>query len=102
MNDATHHIYVLRPARPEMLTSGPTEHETEVIGSHFSYLEELTRQGRVVLAGRTIDQGPATLGIVVLETGGVEARQIMERDPAVREGVMTAELIPFGLALLRE
>ena len=94
-------LYILRPARPEMLTAGPTEREKEVVGRHFAYLQELHAQGTVVLVGRTQEDNESTIGICVFRADDeLAARAIMEGDPAVVEGVMTAELRPFKIALL--
>lgn len=95
-------LYVLRPVRIGMVSDGPTAAEGVVLHSHFAYLECLTAAGVVTLAGRTLTQDPHTFGIVVFRAASEEgAREVMENDPAVREGVMTAELYPFRVALLR-
>jgi len=92
--------YRLRPARPDMLAVGPTPDEERVVGEHFAYLQDLTRRGVVKLAGRTLTTGPETFGICVLEAADEKAaRAFMAGDPAVKQGVMTAELFPFRIAL---
>lgn len=82
-----------------------TEKEVGVVGIHFNYLKELTDKGILFLAGRTVNE-PMTekdLGIAILETETEEeARNIMENDPAVKGGLMTAEFFTFSLALLRK
>ena len=94
-------VYVLRPARREMLSAGPTEREREVVGEHFRYLRGLCDRGVVVLAGRTTTEDERVFGVCILRAGDeVEARGIMERDPAVAGGVMTAELFPFRVAMV--
>jgi uncharacterized protein YciI len=93
-------LYVLRPARIEMLTAAPTEHEAAILDEHFAYLKDLVEQGALLLAGRTLNADPSTFGIAVLVAGsGDDARRIMENDPAVRGRVMRAELFPFRVAL---
>jgi hypothetical protein len=52
MQERLEFIYVLRSARVEMLTDGPTVNEAAAIGEHFAYLQDLTAKGVVVLAGR--------------------------------------------------
>jgi uncharacterized protein YciI len=43
-----------------------------------------------------------TFGIVIIEVESEEeALNIMNNDPAVSEGVMTAELFPYRVALIR-
>ncbi len=81
-----------------------TKDEEETVGVHFNYLKGLLESGKLVMAGRTVNM-PMTesdMGIAILETDSEEeARVIMENDPAVRGGIMTAEFFEFSLALLR-
>ena len=94
------YLIVLRPARPEMVTEGPTPAEEELIERHFQRLRELSRAGVVRLAGRTMENDERTLGLVLVAAScEAEARAIMDDDPAVRGGVMTAELHPFREAV---
>ncbi|MEP6503871.1 MAG: hypothetical protein ABJD97_11090, partial [Betaproteobacteria bacterium] len=53
------------PTRPEMLLAGPTEHEKAIIDAHFAYLQKLADEGVVLLAGRTLETGARTFGLVV-------------------------------------
>lgn len=93
-------LYVLRPTRIEMVTEGPTEHEAASVAAHFAYLQELTGQGVMRLVGRTENNDERTIGIAVFQAADVdEAHAIMQADPAVRDGVMSAELFPFRIAL---
>ena len=52
------YLYRIQPVRPEMLLESTPE-EDAVIARHFAYLESLTAEGVVLLAGRTLttDQG---------------------------------------------
>lgn len=93
-------LYRIRPARPGMLTDGPTESESALIDRHFAYLKGLTETGTVILAGRTLTVDAASHGIIVFRARSEEeARRIMMDDPAVEHGVMLAELFPFRVAL---
>ena len=99
MTDARQFVYVIRPTRPEMLTEGPTPDEAAIIEDHAAYIEKLAEEGVVRLAGRTLTTGPESFGIVILDAGSEEsARRVMEMDPAVKLGVMNAELFPFRVA----
>ncbi len=90
--------YVLNPSRPELVTN-PSAEERDAVAAHFAHLESLLRAGALVLAGRSLsEQSP--FGIVVLELSEDDARRAMNDDPAVARGVMTAELVPFRIALL--
>lgn len=93
-------LIILRPARVEMLTEGPTEREVDVVGRHFAYMKALTERGVAVLVGRTSEDDASTIGICVFRAENTaEAVTIMEQDPAVAEGVMTGEVRPFRIAL---
>ena len=77
-----------------------TEAERESVGRHYDLLLRFLEEGRLVLAGPCTDGvGP---GIVVFEAADeAEARRIMDEDPAVVDGVMTASLHPYRVSLLR-
>ncbi len=97
------YLYRIQPTRPEMLTEGPAPEEQAIVGEHFDYLQDLTEKGVVILAGRTLNTDPSSFGLVVFQAQSeAEARETMENDPAVRNGVMRAELYPYRLALMRE
>ena len=67
---------------------------------HFGYLKKLTDEKTVILAGPCLD---AAFGVMIFESESEEtARQIMENDPAIKERLMTAELHPFKVSLMRE
>jgi hypothetical protein len=46
-------IYKIQPVRQEMVDA-PTADEQRIVGEHFEYLERLTQQRIVHLAGRTL------------------------------------------------
>ncbi len=55
----------------------------------------------MIVAGPSIVDGD-TFGLVVLDVADEEeARSAMERDPAVVGGIMTAELRPLRLSVVR-
>jgi len=92
-------IYFLRAKRLEMLTKGPTAEEARVQMEHGRYLEELAARSVVVLAGRTSNNDDTTVGIVVLNAlDEAGAKEIMEGDPFVKNGLMLATLFPFRVA----
>jgi uncharacterized protein YciI/N-acetylglutamate synthase-like GNAT family acetyltransferase len=93
-------LYRIQPARPAMLTEGPTPEEARLVGEHFAYLQGLAARGTLLLAGRTTGSGAATFGIAIYEAPGEnEARAIMQADPAIRDGVFRAELFPYSVAV---
>jgi len=100
MSDVLQFLYRIVPTRPEMLVSGPTEREMQVIESHFAHLQKLAAAGVVLMAGRTVDTGPQTWGIVVFTAPSpAEADAVMRSDPAIAQGVMHAELFPYRVAV---
>ncbi len=94
------YLYRIQPTRSDMLERGPTDQEVETLSAHFAYLKSLTESGVVVMAGRTLVEDETAFGIVIFRTESEEqARALMAGDPAVRAGVMRAELFPFSIAL---
>lgn len=97
---AAQYLYTLRPTRIAMLAEGPDEREARVVGEHFARLQRLCEAGVVLMAGRTLTTDERTFGIVVLVAESeAAARELMEQDPAVAGGVMSAELHPYRVAL---
>jgi uncharacterized protein len=97
---ANQYLYRLKAVRIGMLTQGPSEHEAAAVADHFAYLQRLHAEGRVLMAGRTQTADENTFGIVVFLADSDEAAQdLMQGDPALSRGVMTAELFPFRVAL---
>ena len=79
-----------------------TDKDNKIVEEHFEWLKTLLVERKLVLAGRTLNMDPTGFGIVILEVESErKARKLMEADPAVREGIMTAELFPYRVALIR-
>lgn len=94
-------LYKLHPTRPQMLSEGPTPGEGEALGAHVQYLEQLAAKDVVLVAGRTQEDGPESFGIVILRADSErDARAVMEADPGVSRGVMSATLFPYRIAVL--
>jgi uncharacterized protein YciI len=101
MSDVTEYLYKIQPTRLEMLTQGPTPQEAAIVAQHLAYLKGLAEQGVVVLAGRTLNADESAFGIAILRAGSEEsARAVMNNDPAVKNGVMRAELYPYRIAVM--
>jgi uncharacterized protein YciI len=93
-------LYRLEPIRLEMATIGPTPEEAAIVSEHFAHLETLTRQGVLLLVGRTEEGADDVFGIVIFQADSEErARVIMNSDPAVMRGIMRARLFPFRISL---
>lgn len=97
-----HFLYVLRLAPRLHDEAGWSDADHAAVGAHFARLKKATEAGQVILAGRTDEPFASTFGLVIFEASNAEdARAFMEADPTVAAGVMTAELHPYALALLR-
>jgi uncharacterized protein YciI len=97
------YLYLLRPTRIEMITAGPTPQEADIVEQHSAYLENLAQRRVLILYGRTQNADETTFGIVVFVADSEEdARAIMENDPAVKQGVMRAELYPYRVVYSRK
>lgn len=92
----TEYIYVLNLAEERLHSpDGWTEKDNEIVGIHFKYITDLYEKGVVKYVGRTVDER-SSFGIVVFEAESEdEAREIMENDPALINGLMTAKVYPF-------
>jgi uncharacterized protein len=93
-------LYRVQPTRTDMPKTGANPEEKAVIGERFGYLKGLAQKGVVVLVGYTLNTDETAFGIVVLSAPSEDAaRDIMNRDPAVKKGVMKATLFPYATAL---
>jgi uncharacterized protein YciI len=100
MEETKNYLYRIQPTRQEMLIEGATPEEAEIIGEHFTYLQRLTMEGVAILVGRTLTTDQDTFGIIILTArSDEEAYALMNADPAVSKGVMSAKLFPFRIAL---
>jgi uncharacterized protein YciI len=96
-------VYFLKLIPRLLDESNWTEVEEDIIERHFYRLQRLVEEGKVILAGRTLNMDPEGCGIVILEVDSEEeARELMENDPAVKEKIMTAKLFPYRVALIRK
>jgi uncharacterized protein YciI len=101
MAETSLYIYKIQPVRQEMASQGRTPEEDQIIGEHSSYLERLTQQGVVLLAGRTLTDDYAGFGIIIFRAESKQAAEkIFRNDPAVAQRVMRAELYPFRAGLV--
>ena len=93
------YLYRIQPTRLEMVTRGPTDEEASILSDHFNYLKSLTEQGVVLVFGRTQNSDASTFGITIFRAESDDtARSTMNNDPAVRKGIMRAELFPYRVA----
>jgi uncharacterized protein YciI len=93
-------LYRLQLIRGDLLRTGPTDSEQAVVTEHFAYLQNLNAQGVIILVGRTLTTDENTMGLTIFRAESEDAaRQIMNGDPAVKKGLMTATLYPFKVSL---
>jgi hypothetical protein len=65
--------------------------------------QRATTAGQVILAGRTQEPLERTFGLVDFEASNAEvAREIMQSDPAIMAGAMSATPHPYSVALQRK
>lgn len=94
-------IYVLKLIPRLREEKNWTKEDGEIVGRHFRRLKQLHKEGRVILAGRTLNESdPSQFGVVIIVAESeAEAQKMMEEDDAVKEKIMTAQLFPFSVAL---
>ena len=96
----THFLIRIEPSRSTFLQD-MTPAEQKIMDVHFTYLKKLSDEGKVVLAGPSLN-GPKTFGIIVVEVDSeAEARKILEGDPSYKAGLQKGEVLPFRIAILR-
>lgn len=101
-NQPQYYIYTLHLIPPLLNQENWTEKENKIVEEHFQRLKQFQDKGIVFFAGRVSTMDPEGFGIVIFKADSeAEALVIMENDPAVREGIMTAELFPFNIALMQ-
>ena len=92
-------VYIIKPFKPDFAETA-NEEDNRIMGIHFQYLESLLEKGILIMAG---PETTGKFGLCVLETGTEEeARDIMNNDPAVLNGVVSAELFPYRVSLIRK
>ena len=66
------YLYRLQPIREGFLLESTSE-EDRIVSEHFRHLQQLTQEGVVLLAGRTLTTDPTSFGLVIFETESDEA-----------------------------
>jgi uncharacterized protein len=96
-------IYVLRLVPRLHDDQAWTDADKKTAGAHFAQLKAATAEGKIILAGRTLESGDKTFGLVIFEAADESvARDFMNSDPAVVGKIMTAELHPYSVVLQRK
>jgi uncharacterized protein len=96
-----HFLIRIQPVRATFVNDA-TKEESKTMGVHFEYLKKLMTEGKIVLAGPSIN-GEKTFGLIIVEVENeAEARAILEGDPSYKAGIQGGEVFPFTLSLIRE
>lgn len=96
-------LYQLKLIPTLLDESNWTDQENNIVQRHFEELQSWQQQGKLILAGRTLNMDSSGFGIVILEVDSEEeAINLMESDPAIKEGIMTATLFPYRVALIKK
>lgn len=96
-------IYVLKSIPRLLDEENWTEKEEGIIERHFAYLQKMLAEGKLILVGKTGGLDEKTFGIVIFEADSLhDASSIMNNDPAVAEGIMTADVFPYRVAIMQE
>lgn len=92
-------LYQVKPIRSDFMENQSQE-EKNALEAHFFYLQNLLQEDKLVLAGPCLD---ASFGVVILQNvDKEEANRIMVNDPAIVHEIMTGELFPFRITLLKK
>ena len=79
-----------------------TKADEAITGEHFQRLIKMKNEGVVILAGRTQLElaDPGLMGLVIFYARDEkEAMQFMQDDPAVKNKIMLAKVVPYGVAV---
>jgi uncharacterized protein YciI len=80
----------------------PPDELKKLINSHAQYLDQLGNDGILVFAGRTKLEpfDPKNYGVVVIKAlNAKEVETIQDKDPAVKAGLHTWEVLPFSMGI---
>ena len=92
-------IYMLRLVPRLHDDNAWTAADQAAIKGHVAHLKAATDRGKLIVAGRTLEPGEKTFGLVIFHAPDeADAQAFMNSDPAVVEKVMTAELHPYQVA----
>lgn len=95
-------IAITRPTR-EGLLKGPTPDEAASLSRRRRYIGELVHEGTALLVGRARRQDAGAFDVLIFKADDWEAAERLAAiDPAVVDGVMSLELLPFRIAMLSE
>ncbi len=96
--------YVLVMLKTGKNTTADADTQAELFAGHMSAISRLSDEGTLVVAGPLEANERTYRGIFIFDVETLdEARELLKEDPAVREGLLDAELFRwYGSAALRE
>jgi uncharacterized protein YciI len=96
-------IYVLHIVPKYLDVKTWTDTDKKVVKEHMDKLRTLFADGTLLHAGKTDKMDEKTLGIVIYYAESIEkAKEIADADPAVKAGMMTAEVFSYRNILMRD
>jgi hypothetical protein len=72
MQDKNQFVYVLKLIPRLNDDSNWAQSDEDIVDRHFGRLKKYTEEGKVILAGRTLNSGPDTFGLVIFEAASEE------------------------------
>ncbi|MBU7024579.1 MAG: hypothetical protein HXS40_10480 [Theionarchaea archaeon] len=91
-------LCLLRLVHPDKFDSMSPQEE-EIVEEHFTYLKRALEEGYLILAGPCLD---GAFGVVIFEAASLEeAQQFMRDDPTIKKGLMTGDIHPFRISLMK-
>jgi len=98
MSENQNYLVLIRPPRANF-EENMTSEEIEIMEEHFSYLQSLLEAKKLILAGPCLD---GVFGVILLNVKSYkEAEELIDNDPSVKAKIMTPEIHPFRISLLK-
>jgi len=95
-------IYILHLQPQFRKAENWNDNTNRIVGEHFNYLKSLNEKGIAILVGKSdydIDN-PDNFGMCIFQAENMDAaKELMNNDPCILNGVMYAELHPFRIVL---
>ena len=97
------YVYTLTLVERLFASEGWTKEDEAIIGRHFQNLQNLEKKGILLQAGKTAGLDTNTKGFVFFKAESYEkALEIMDNDPAIKEGIMTGFLQEYVVAIFNK
>ncbi len=88
--ETKYYVFLYSPG-PNWLEAKPITEQP--LANHFRYMSQLETERKLILGGGFLDNSGA-MGVLRVASLA-EAQEIVENDPAVRDGVVTVEVRPW-------